>query len=105
METTWEVLKEQNLYRIEGVKNKKDNHSVLQKRGRSIDPKDVSDDVPPVGLGSEGNQFVFIAEDKWHYNLKTTNCSASGTYYIKRQSGDESEYTIDSLWEASFTVP
>lgn len=68
------------------------------------DAIDVTDEALPVGLGTEGNQFVFIDESKWQFNLKTGEYTASGTYSIFILSGDDSEYIIDPSCEAQFVI-
>lgn len=64
---------------------------------------DVTDDALPVGLGTDGNEFVYTGSN-WQYNLKTHNYTASGTYTIIMVSGDESEYVIDPTCEAVFVI-
>ena len=68
---------------------------VLFDSGMGGDPVDVTDQALPAGQGTEGNQFVF-SDGKWHFNLKTKNYTAVGTYTISMVSGDDSEYTVDS---------
>jgi hypothetical protein len=68
------------------------------------DPIDVTDDALPAGLGTEGNQFVFTDGDKWQFNLKTIEYTATGTYSIFIVSGNESEYIIDPSCEAQFVI-
>jgi hypothetical protein len=48
----------------------------------------------PAGQGDEGNQFVFTDDEKWQFNLKTANYTASGTYTIFMETGDDSEYVF-----------
>jgi hypothetical protein len=67
------------------------------------DPEDVTDQALSAGMGTEGNKFEFDGE-KWHFNLKTKNYTASGTYTISMVSGDESEYVIDPTCTAVFVV-
>ncbi len=67
-------------------------------------PIDVTDQALPVGQGTDGNQFVFTAEQKWQYNLKTKNYTAAGTYTIDMVSGDSTQYTINPVCTATFVV-
>ena len=62
---------------------------------------DVTEDAVPVGLGTEGNEFVF-KELKWRYNLKTKAFAASGTYLVEMVSGDS--YSIYPTCAASFVI-
>ncbi len=66
------------------------------------DPSDVTDDAIAVGLGTEGNQFEYTDNNKWQYNLKTSNYSAPGTYTISIISGDS--YIIEPGCETSFVI-
>jgi hypothetical protein len=66
------------------------------------DPIDVSDDAVAVGLGTAGNQFVFTEDEKWQYNLKTKNLTATGTYFISVVPGDS--YVINPPCAASFVI-
>ena len=67
------------------------------------DATDVTDDALSSGQGTDGNQFEYQPDDgKWHFNLKTENYTAAGTYVITLESGDENEYTMDSTCEARF---
>jgi len=75
---------------------------VLYDAGTGGTPVDVEDDVLSVGHGTEGVEFVYTNSEKWQFNLKTTNHSASGTYRIKMISGDNTEYVIDPMCEVSF---
>ena len=59
------------------------------------EPIDVTDQALPAGAGTDGNQFEFTVDQKWQYNLKTSLCTATGTYTIYVESGNSSEYTID----------
>jgi hypothetical protein len=68
------------------------------------DPEDVTDYALSAGEGTDGNQFVFIDEGKWQFNLKTKNYVAPGTYNITITSGDASEYEIVSSCIASFII-
>jgi len=76
---------------------------VLYDSGIGGDPVDVTDDSLPAGQGTDGNQFEFSG-DKWHFNLKTKNYSAMGTYNISMISGDGSEYMINPKCEATFVI-
>jgi hypothetical protein len=60
-------------------------------------------DALPAGVGTEGNQFEFI-DGLWQFNLKTKNYSASGTYTVTMESGNEDEYTISSSCTAEFVI-
>ena len=58
---------------------------------------DVTDDAYAAGLGTDGNAFEYnVAEQVWQFNLKTKNYTSPGTYTITMQSGDETEYLIDT---------
>jgi hypothetical protein len=82
---------------------------VVQVLFDSADGMDVAVDVTasalPVGLGDDGNQFVYdTAEEKWRYNLKTLNYTASGTYTVSMDSGDDTEYVVDPTCTAQFVI-
>lgn len=62
----------------------------------------VTDEALPVGLGTEGNQFVFTSEGKWQFNLKTTNFNAPGTYTITMVAGDT--YVINPTCTATIRI-
>lgn len=64
---------------------------------------DVTADALSAGEGTEGNQFAYDGT-QWHYNLKTGNFTAPGTYTISIVSGDTNEYKIVSTCSASFVV-
>jgi hypothetical protein len=67
--------------------------------------EDVTGDALASGQGTEGNQFVFNPGDgKWHFNLKTKNYTAPGTYMVFLESGDESEYVVDPFCVAEFVI-
>jgi len=68
------------------------------------DPEDVSDYAVAAGHGTDGNQFEFTLDDIWQFNLKTSNYTGSGEYYISVESGDPGEYVIDPTCVASFIV-
>ena len=63
---------------------------------RTIPSEDVTQDALSAGHGTEGNQFVFTGDNKWQFNLKTRDYTAAGTYTITMESGDGSEYLVDS---------
>jgi hypothetical protein len=65
-------------------------------------PIDVTDDALAVGLGTEGNEFVFTNDEKWQFNLKTSNYSANGIYKVSMVPGDG--YVIYPTCEASFVI-
>ena len=65
-------------------------------------PIDVTDSVLAVGLGTEGNEFIFTDEEKWQFNLKTSNYSANGIYKISMVPGDD--YVIYPTCEATFVI-
>lgn len=67
-------------------------------------PVDVTGDVLPVGQGTDGNQFEFSG-DRWRHNLKTTNFTASGSYFISMESGNETEYLVDPTCQVEFVIP
>lgn len=48
----------------------------------------------PAGLGTEDN-FAFTDEGTWQFNLSTSTYTASGTYTLRIQTGDSSEYVIN----------
>jgi hypothetical protein len=77
---------------------------VLFDSGSGGDPIDVTDDALPAGQGTEGNQFVYTEDEKWQFNLKTKNYTASGTYTVTMETGDEAEYLIDPTCESSFVI-
>lgn len=68
------------------------------------DADDVTDEALPAGQSSEGNQFFFDSDQRWHYNLKTKDYSAAGTYTVLMDSGDASEYVIDPTCTGQFVV-
>jgi hypothetical protein len=41
-------------------------------------------------------------DEAWHFNLKTKEYTAAGTYTITMVSGDNSEYIVDPTCEAVF---
>jgi hypothetical protein len=76
---------------------------VLFDSGGGGDPVDVTDDALPAGMGSDGNQFEFdLLDESWHFNLKTKDYNAVGTYTVTMVTGDASEYIIDPTCEAVF---
>ena len=69
----------------------------------SSDPEPI--DAEPVGMSSEGNQFLFDPVDhEWHFNLCTQEFSAPGTYMIRMASGDSGEYAINPTCETTFVM-
>ncbi len=68
------------------------------------DADDVTGEALPAGQSSEGNQFFFDSDQRWHYNLKTKNYSALGTYTVLMDSGDASEYVIEPTCTGQFVV-
>jgi hypothetical protein len=73
----------------------------------STDPDDESgviDEVLAAGQGTDGNQFVYTEEGIWHFNLKSKDHSAKGTYTVTVVSGDEAEYTIDPSCVTEFVM-
>ncbi|MBL7016885.1 MAG: hypothetical protein ISR84_04930 [Kiritimatiellales bacterium] len=68
------------------------------------DGVDVSDQALPAGKGSDGNAFSYTDDGVWQFNLKTSNYTAPGTYYITVVSGDAADYVISGAAEASFTI-
>ena len=64
---------------------------------------DVTDEALPSGAGTDGNRFEFLGS-KWHFNLKTRNYTASGTYVVTMESGDTSEYLIDPTCTGQFVI-
>jgi hypothetical protein len=78
---------------------------VLYQSGTGEAAIDVTDDALAAGEGTEGNQFICTEDEKWQFNLKTKNYSASGTYTVSMQSGDETEYGIvEPMCEATFVI-
>ncbi len=69
--------------------------------GASID---VSDDALAAGQGTDGNQFTFTDEERWQFNLKTRNYTASGTYLVYLDTGDPLEYEVFPVCETAFVV-
>lgn len=63
---------------------------------------DVTDSAPAAGQGTEGNQLEYKGA-QWRYNLSTRFYSAPGAYTITIESGNPSEYLIDSP-ETSFFI-
>jgi hypothetical protein len=66
-------------------------------------PLDVTAQALAVGQATDGNQFVLTGDNRWTYNLKLNNYTASGTYTISMVSGDDS-YAIEPTCESSFVV-
>ncbi len=78
---------------------------VLFDPGLGADPTDVTDQALSVGMGTDGNQFVWSEEDeKWQFNLKTKNYTATGTYTVTMLSGDDTEYEVQPTCEAIFVI-
>ncbi|GAH23316.1 unnamed protein product, partial [marine sediment metagenome] len=48
--------------------------------------------------------FFFDADQRWHYNLKTRDYSASGTYTVLVDTGDASEYLVDPTCVGEFVI-
>jgi hypothetical protein len=68
-------------------------------------PIDVSGDALPAGMGSDGNRFEYSPSDGlWHYNLKTGNYDAPGTYNLAIVTGNEGEYLINPACTAVFVT-
>ena len=67
-------------------------------------PIDVTASALSSGAGSEGNQFDYVDEGNWQFNLKSSNYTAEGEYLVTAVSGDESEYTIDPACITSFAI-
>jgi hypothetical protein len=66
---------------------------------------DVSGEALPAGMGTEGNQFEYSPSDGlWHYNLKTGNYDAPGTYNLAIVTGNEGEYLINPACTAVFVT-
>jgi hypothetical protein len=64
---------------------------------------DVTEDASSAGAGTNANQFEFL-DTKWHFNIKTKNYSAQGTYTVTMESGDNSEYLIDPTCIGQFVI-
>jgi hypothetical protein len=64
------------------------------------DPYEVEYEL--VGHGTDGNEFFFDSDGKWHFNLKLLQYSAGGTYSVTMVSANECEYVITSICEATF---
>lgn len=92
---------------MEGIPVTSDNISaqpvlqVLFSAQTGDDPIDVTADALAVGLGTDGNQFVF-EDERWRYNLKTTLFTAPGTYLISMVSGDQ--YNIAPTCQGTFVI-
>jgi len=57
-------------------------------------PVDASDLIN-ASNGDTGNQLRYDATaQKWIYNLATANFTGMGTYTIRIQSGDDTDYTL-----------
>ncbi|MFA6147724.1 MAG: hypothetical protein WC899_05900 [bacterium] len=56
------------------------------------------------GKGTGKKQFVFTADGKWQFNLKTKNYSKPGTYTISILSGNSSEYVIEPSCSAVIVI-
>jgi hypothetical protein len=67
------------------------------------DAIDVTEYALSAGEGTEGNQFEFDGM-LWHFNLKTTNYTAPGTYTITVAAGDSSEYIISPTCLGKFVI-
>lgn len=74
--------------------------SYIPDTGGSVN--DVTDEALAVGLGTEGNQFVFTSEGNWQFNLKTTNFNAPGTYTITMAAGNT--YAINPTCTATIRI-
>lgn len=68
------------------------------------EPINISDNADSVGLGTEGNQFVFSGDHLWKFNLKTSEYTIPGMYTITIRSGDESKYLIDPPCKTKFVI-
>ena len=68
------------------------------------DAVDVTDDVRSAGNATKGNQFVFTKDSKWELNIDTRNFTAKGTYTLSIVTGDDSEYGIVPMCEATFVI-
>jgi hypothetical protein len=62
---------------------------------------DVTGESLSVGLGDEGNRFVF-EDGQWRYNLKTSGFSAKGTYTVRLTSGNQDTYFVMPVCEGKF---
>lgn len=67
-------------------------------------PIDVTNESLPAGLGTDGNQFVYTIDGKWHYNLMTKNFSGPGAYNVSLVSGIETEYQVNPSCTATFII-
>lgn len=65
---------------------------------------DVTGEALPVGLGDDGNQFVYTGSGRWQFNLKTSAYSSPGTYTVFLESGDSSEYGVEPTCVTEFVV-
>jgi len=63
---------------------------------------DVTGEVLPVSLATEGNQFFYDEDGYWHLNFKTKDYTAPGTYLLYMDTGDDTEYIIDPTCYAEF---
>jgi hypothetical protein len=55
------------------------------------------------GQSIDGNQF-FLDSEIWHYNIKTKNYFAEGTYTVFMDSGDTTEHVNEPGCEGVFLV-
>jgi len=78
--------------------------TVLFNSSEIKDAVDIGKQALSSRLGSDGNQFEYTDDGIWQFNLKSKNYKASGTYVVTVDSGDESEYTIDSSCVTSFII-
>ena len=74
-------------------------HRPLFRSGTNSVPIDedlIEVEALPAGVGDDGNQFVFTAEDRWQFNLKTGSYTTPGTYTVFMESGDIDEYMLET---------
>jgi hypothetical protein len=76
---------------------------VLLDTGEGGDPVAVSGEALPAGQGTEGKQFYFDDDDRWHLDFGKNAYTAPGTYLLFVDTGDSSEYVIGPTCYAAFT--
>lgn len=66
-------------------------------------PEPVLVEALAVGLGDDGNQFVFTEEGKWQFNLSTKPYTAPGTYMVSMKPGSP-EYRLNPACSVQFVI-
>ena len=65
---------------------------------------DVSDDILSASHASEGNEFEYIGDGVWQFNLQASRYTAKGTYTVTMVSGNSCEYIISNPATAEFVI-